>query len=169
MNTLELLADDLRFRQNEMISKNGTVDKRNKAYAIAETCPTYLVELTYGHVLQAIERQSTLSALVKGMGSAIMRREKLADDPILACHIGWCVLVAYFETNILSYKGLHRKNNKGKRDKHPTYYIQVRNMDAIKELMELVDKESVDLFPMVQAPQPWDYNKFIHKKMLSDK
>jgi DNA-directed RNA polymerase len=164
MNTLELLADDLRFRQNEMISKNGTVDKRNKAYAIAETCPTYLVELTYGHVLQAIERQSTLSALVKGMGSAIMRREKLADDPILACHIGWCVLVAYFETNILSYKGLHRKNNKGKRDKHPTYYIQVRNMDAIKELMELVDKESVDLFPMVQAPQPWDYNKFIHKE-----
>ena len=164
MNTIELLVEDLHFRQKAMFSKDGTVDKRNKAYAIANVCPTYLIELTYGNVLQAIERQSSLSAIVKGMGSVIMRREKLPDDPIQACHIGWCVLISYFETNILSYKGEHRKNNKGKRDKHPTYYIQVRNMDAIKELMALVDKDNVDLFPLAQAPAPWDYNKFLHKE-----
>ena len=164
MNTLELLADDLHYRQKQMFSKDGTVDTRKKAHAIADVCPTYLVELTYGHVLQAIERQSALSAIVKGIGSTIMRREKLEDDAVQACHIGWFVLVAYLETNILSYKGEHRKNSKGKRDKHPTYYIQVRNMDAIKELMELVSKDSVDLFPMIQAPQPWEYNKFLHKE-----
>jgi DNA-directed RNA polymerase len=164
MNTLELLADDLHYRQNQMFSKDGTVDTRKKAHAIANVCPTYLVELTYGHVLQAIERQSALSAIVKGIGSAIMRREKLEDDAVQACHIGWFVLVAYLETNILSYKGEHRKNSKGKRDKHPTYYIQVRNMDAIKELMALVSKDSVDLFPMIQAPQRWEYNKFLHKE-----
>ena len=164
MNAIDTLVDDLHFRQKAMFSRDGTVDKRNKAHAIASLCPTYLVELTYGHVLQAIERQSSLSAIVKGMGSAIMRKEKIADDPIQACHIGWCVLIAYFETNILSYKGEHRKNNKGKRDKHPTYYIKVRNIDAIKELMLLVDKDNVDLFPLTRAASDWEYNKFLHKE-----
>jgi DNA-directed RNA polymerase len=164
MNTIELLADDLHFRQKQMFSKDGTVDTRKKAHAIANVCPTYLIELTYGHVLQAIERQSSLSAIVKGIGSTIMRREKLEDDAVQACHIGWFVLIAYLETNILSYKGEHRKNAKGKRDKHPTYYIQVRSMDAIKELMSLVSQDSVDLFPMPKAPQLWEYNKFLHRE-----
>jgi DNA-directed RNA polymerase len=162
MTTIELLSEDLRFRQQAMLSKDGTVDKRNQAYAIANLCPTYLIEVTYGDILQAIERQSPLSAVVKNIGSVIMRREKLSDDPVQACHIGWCVLISYFETNILSYRGEHRKNNKGKRDKHPTYYIQVRNMDAIKELMSLINTDNVDLFPMTQAPNSWEYNKFLH-------
>lgn len=164
MNVIELLAEDLTFRQQSMISKTGSVDKRNKAYQVAELDPTYLIEMTYGHVLQAIERQSTLSNLVKGMGSAVMRREKLTEDAVTACHIGWFILISYFETNILSYKGEHRKNSKGKRDKHPTYYIQVRNMDAIQEMMHLVDKGNVDLFPLISAPEPWEYNKFLHKQ-----
>jgi DNA-directed RNA polymerase len=164
MNTLDTLVEDLNYRLTLMLSKDGTVDKRNKAHAIANICPTYIIELTYGHVLTAIERQSSLSAIVKSIGSSIMRKEKLADDPVTACHIGWFVLISYFETNILSYKGEHRKNNKGKRDKHPTYYIQVRNIDAIKELMLLVSDAKVDLFPLKQAPTPWEYNKFLHRE-----
>ena len=147
-----------------MFGKTGAVDTRNKASAIAELCPTWLIELTYGHVLTAIERRSTISAVIKGVGSAIMRREKLPEDAIQACHIGWFVLISYFETSILSYKGEQRKDKNGRRDKHVTYYLQVRDTDAIQELMLLVNKDSVDLFPCQTAPSCWEHQKFVHKE-----
>ena len=83
MNTVELLVEDLHFRQQAMFSKDGTVDKRNKAHAIASVCPTYLVELTYGHVLQAIERQSSLSAIVKGMALPSPRISSMRVEPMM--------------------------------------------------------------------------------------
>ena len=164
MNTLERLADDLRHRQQSMFGKNGNVDIRHKAHAVAEMCPETLIELTYGHVLTTIERRATLSTVVKNIGSAIMRKNKLGDDAVEASHIGWFILISYFETEILSYKGEKRKDKNGKRDKHPTYYLKVVNVDAIQELMLLVDTNSVDLFPSRHAPKDWIHQKFLHEE-----
>jgi len=164
MNTLERLADDLRHRQKSMFGKNGKIDTRHKAHAVAEMCPETLIELTYGHVLTTIERRATLSTVVKNIGSAIMRKNKLGDDAVEASHIGWFVLISYFETDILFYKGEKRKDKNGKRDKHPTYYLKVTDVDAIQELMLLVDTSSVDLFPCKQAPSEWTHQKFIHSE-----
>jgi len=162
MNTLERLSDDLAHRQKSMFGKNGKVDTRHKANEVAELCPNMLIELTYGHVLTTIERRATLSTVVKNIGSAIMRKQKLGDDAIKASHIGWFVLIAYFETEILTFRGERHKDKNGKRDKHPTYYLKVIDVDAIQELMLLIDTGSVDLFPCKQAPSEWIHQKFVH-------
>jgi DNA-directed RNA polymerase len=164
MNTLERLTDDLGYRQKSMFGKNGKIDVRNKASVITEMCSTWLIELTYGHVLTAIERRSTVSAVIKAIGSSIMRKEKLPEDAIQACHIGWFVLISYFETGILSFKGEKRKDKNGKRDKYPTYYLRVIDADAVQELLLLIDDGSVDLFPCKEAPSKWEHQKFVHRE-----
>ena len=166
MNTLERLADDLAYRNKLMYSQDGvTIDKRNKAYRIAETCPTWIIEFTYGSVLRSIEQRATIAAVVKAIGTAIMRKEKLAQDAVEACHIGWHVLKAYFETGILGYRGEFRKNPKtNKRDKHKTYYLVVKDLPAIQELIGLINSDNVELFPSSTPPGDWENNKFIHEE-----
>jgi len=162
MNTLERLTEDLEYRQKSMFGKNNIVDTRHKAHAIAELDAKSLIELTYSHVLTSIERRATVSAVVKSIGSSIMRKYKMKEEAIQACHIGWFVLISYFEENILLFRGEKRKNKNGKKDKHETYYLRVIDVDAIQELLELVDTDSVDLFPAKQKPEDWVHQKFLH-------
>lgn len=175
MDVLSRLVDDLNSRKEaELYTKNGTPDTRHKwhrMWSSEEFDARYLVELTYGHVLTAIERRATLSTVTKGMGASIMRKLKLKakdgdnrfeKEDVEAVHIGWYMLKSYFELGILSYKGEKRKNKNGRYDKYYTYYLQVVDSDAMAEIASLIDTDSVDMFPTKQAPDHWVHQKFTH-------
>lgn len=163
MNPLEILVEDLTSRQRYLFDTSGNnVDKRNKAWELAEDCPRYLIELTYGVILSSLERRATLGNITKNIGSIVMRRKKMPEDPVKATHLGFFILVSYFETGILTYIGRREKGKNGKYAKHKTYYIQVKDLDAVTELMSLVSEVDIELFPMRKAPKPWEYGKFTH-------
>ena len=163
MNTLELLIDDLACRQAFLYDKEGkNIDKRNKAWELAEICPTYLIELTYGSVLSSLERRGTLANVVKNIGTTVMRKEKMKEDPVKASHIGFFILVSYFETGVLTYMGRKEKDRNGRYAKYKTYYIQVKDLEAVTELSLLIDDSNVEFFPKKDKPVHWPYNKPVH-------
>jgi DNA-directed RNA polymerase len=160
---LEELTEDLKHRQTYLFSQSGSVDKRKKAWKIANIEALDIIELTYGHVLTGIEKRTSLATVVANIGKSINRKYKLSADPVEEAHIGWFVMLSYFEMNYISYVAKHLKKANGRKSKYPTYQIVVKNVDAINQILTLVNKDKVDLFPNSEPPGDWTEG-FTHKK-----
>jgi len=159
---LELLCEDFEFRQRYLLDKTGqNVDKRKKSWKLYGKDGKEAIEATYGHILTALESNTSLSALTVKMGGVISRRFNLDSDEVEMSHLGWFTLVSYFEMGYLKYKAKHIKKRNGKKTKYPTYHIYVTNTDAINSLLESVNRDKVELFPSAGPVGDWEEG-FLH-------
>lgn len=155
-NPLELLVTDLTHRQKYLLDKSGSSpDRRNKAWKIHNKDPKSMIETTYGYILVAIDSRIPLSSLISNIGNSINRKYRLDADPVEQAHIGWFILVSYFELGYLKYVAKHIKKPSGKKSKYPTYQIIVKDVNAINAIMQQVNKEEVDLFPTSVPVGDW--------------
>jgi len=153
---LELLTEDLELRQGYLLDKTGeNVDKRKKAHKLYGLDPKSLIEVTYGHLLTALESRATLASLLVNMGRSLNRKFALEADEIEQAHIGWFILVSYLELGYIKYMAKHIKKANGRKTKYPTYHILATNIEAINSMMEQVDRDKVDLFPISRASGDW--------------
>jgi len=159
---LEQLSDDLSLRQHYLLDKSGeVVDKRKKAWKLYEIPALDLLEITYGHILSAVESKGSLASLVINMGKSINRRYRLGADEIEMAHWGWFILVSYFELKYLKYIAKHIRLANGRKSKYPTYHVSVINSTAINSLLQEVNKDKVDLFPVSRPCNNWG-SGFLH-------
>ena len=154
MNTLENLVEDLAYRQRFL-------EGRNSAAFLKEVDARFLIEFTYPHILQGLERKSSLTDIIANMGSRIRQKLKLERDSIKAVQAGWYVLISYFELDILGYYCKHLKV-KNKRSKYPTYQLKVKDWESLQNMITIVDTEVSDLFPTKDPSSSWSGSEMLH-------
>jgi DNA-directed RNA polymerase len=76
-------------------------------------------------------------------------------------HMGWFILVSYFELKYIKYIARHIRLANGRKSKYPTYHISVINTTALNSMLKEVDKDKVDLFPVPQPSSDWT-NTYLH-------
>jgi len=148
MTVLDKLVEDLTYRIN-------TLDNRNRASYIKAMPAKDIIEFSYTHVLKGLERKASLVEVSTSIGRRLRQKMRLEQDSILEAQGGWFVLISYIEVGILGYKKKHMYKN-GKKDKHRSYSLFASDWKAIKELMDLVDNEKCDMFPVNTPPKSWD-------------
>lgn len=163
MNYLEEMTRNIYERQKFLIGINGEPDKRNKAWVLHDKDPRELLVASYGHVISSIERAATLTQMTNSVGKCIDRRLQLRLDEQSIVHVGFFILVAYFESKILRFFCKHQKK-KGKRSKFPVYMVGVKNLEALNSIMDMVEEDNVSLFPSKQPLADWG-NSFYHEQL----
>ncbi len=148
MTILERLADDLEYRQSML-------DNRQSASFLAHMSAREIIEFSYAHVLKGLERKSTLVEVASSIGRRLRQKLRQKQNSVLDIQGGWFVLISYIELGILGYRKKHTYRN-GKKDKHRSYFIYAKDWKAIKELMDLIDTEKCDMFPVSTPAIPWD-------------
>ena len=158
---LELLTEDLHLRQSYLLDKKAEkVDKRKKAWKIHDLDAREILETSYGHILTALESRATLASLLISIGRSLNRKFDLDADEVEQAHLGWFVLVSYLELGYVKYIAKHIKKANGRRTKYPTYHLLATNMDAINSMMQEVDRDKVDLFPISHNSGDWGESFF---------
>lgn len=146
---LKELCEDLKYRLEN-------IDARNGAYWLVENelKASYLIQFSYAHVLRAIERRGTLVEVSSSIGRRLRQKMKLPQDSVAEIHAGWFVLISFIDTGLVSYT--KEKTVKNTRvSKHRSYVINAEDWPKLKMLMETVDSENCDMFPVPSAPSPW--------------
>lgn len=162
MTILKQLGDNLRERQRFLLDLKGEKpDKRNKAWVLWDCDPEELITVTYGQVLSKVEIGSSLTDLVRGIGSTLNRKLKLRTDEIAEMHLGWFIFVAYMDLNILTPVA-ERAKKQGRRQKHTSYRVRVTDVESLNTIMELIDVDRVELFPSCKKPAHWIDKRFHH-------
>ena len=151
---LDRLVEDLAYRMS-------VLDTRQSASYLNTLSPRDIIEFSYTHVLKGLERKATLVEVAASIGRRLRQKLRMKQDSILDVQGGWYVLISYIETGIIGYRKKHVYKN-GKKSKHLTFQLYARDWSAIKDMMDLIDNEKTDLFPVNTPPKPWT-NKSIHE------
>ena len=146
-NILDLLTEDLEYRQNML-------DKRQSASFLSEMCAREIIEFSYIHVLKGLERKLTLVEVACSIGRRLRQKLRQKQNTVLDAQGGWFVLISYIELGILGYRKKHTYRN-GRKDKHRSYFIFAKDWKAIKDMMDLVNEENCDMFPVNSPPELW--------------
>jgi DNA-directed RNA polymerase len=147
-NVLDLLEEDLAYRQTML-------DNRQSASFLYNMEARDIVEFSYAHILKGLERKSTLVEVASSIGRRLRQKLRQKQNSVLDIQGGWFVMISYIELGILGYRKKHTYRN-GKKDKHRSYFIYAKDWKAIKELMDLIDTEKCDMFPVSTPATPWD-------------
>ena len=150
MTVLDKLVNDIKLRQATLRS-----DRNIYTHYLKDVDPKTLIDISYPHVLRGLERQGTLVDIIATIGRRIRQTLELPNDTIFDAQVGWFVCIAYIECNVLSFKLKYTYKN-GKKSKYQAYFFQVKDWKSIKDLWSLIDQTKVDIFPMREAPCPWD-------------
>lgn len=145
---LDCLTEDLEYRQSAL-------DKRQSASFLDKMEARDIIEFSYAHILKGLERKSTLVEVASSIGRRLRQKLRQKQNSVLDIQGGWFVMISYIELGILGYRKKHTYRN-GKKDKHRSYFIYAKDWKAIKELMDLVDTEKCDMFPVNTPATPWD-------------
>jgi DNA-directed RNA polymerase len=151
-NILDKLVTDLEYRQSML-------DKRQSASFLSKMSARDIIEFSYTHVLKGLERKATLVEVASSIGRRLRQKLRQKQNSVLDVQGGWFVLISYIELGILGYRKKHTYRN-GKKDKHRSYFLFAKDWQAIKELMDLVDTEKCDMFPVNSPPEPWTQDSF---------
>ena len=172
MTTLEDLCENIKQRQAFMLTNSGTkADERQKAWMLHDKDPEEMITHTYGHILTAVERKAKLTDLVSSLGQSINRKYRLKEaykhtnhkvDEVREMHLGWFILIAYFDTEILSTKET-RVKEKGKYSKHSVYVPVVIDSKSLQSLVQVIDVDKVELFPSNTPVGDWEKGRFYHQ------
>ena len=146
-NILDKLTEDLKFRQSML-------NKRQSASFLSEMSAREIIEFSYIHILKGLERKLTLVEVACSIGRRLRQKLRQKQNTVLDAQGGWFVLVSYIELGILGYRKKHTYRN-GKKDKHRSYFVFAKDWKAIKEMMELVNEENCDMFPVNSPPELW--------------
>lgn len=144
---LEKLSQDLEYRQS-------ILDKRQSAIFLNKMEAREIIEFSYPHILKGLERKATLVEVASNIGRRLRQKLRQKQNSVLDVQGGWFVIISYIELNILGYRKKHTYRN-GKKDKHRSYFLHAKDWNAIKQLMELVDTEKCDMFPVNTPPPSW--------------
>jgi len=147
LTILDRLTEDLEYRKS-------ILDKRQAANFLTNMSARDIIEFSYIHVLKGLERNGTLVDVASSIGRRLRQKLRQKQNSILDVQGGWFVLISYIELGILGYRKKHTYRN-GKKDKHRSYFLYAKDWKAIKELMDLVDTEKVDMFPVSAPPEDW--------------
>ena len=145
---LEKLTEDLEYRQNML-------DNRQSASFLNNMSARDIIEFSYTHILKGLERNSSLVEVASSIGRRLRQKLRQKQNSVLDVQGGWFVIVSYIELDILGYRKKHSYRN-GKKDKHRSYFIYAKDWKSIKELMDQVDTEKCDMFPVNSPVDPWD-------------
>ena len=144
---LDLLTEDLEYRQKSL-------DKRQSASFLDTMSPRDIIEFSYSHILKGLERKATLVEVASSIGRRLRQKLRQKQNSVLDVQGGWFVIISYIELGILGYRKKHTYKN-GKKDKHRSYFLFAKDWKAIKELMDLVDIEKCDMFPVNTPAENW--------------
>jgi DNA-directed RNA polymerase len=144
---LDRLTNDLEYRQS-------LLDKRQAASFLIQIEAKEIIEFSYPHILKGLERKATLVEVASNIGRRLRQKLRQKQNSVLDVQGGWFVIISYIELNILGYRKKHTYRN-GKKDKHRSYFLHAKDWNAIKQLMELVDTEKCDMFPVNTPPPSW--------------
>jgi hypothetical protein len=93
-------------------------------------------------------------------------KEKLEEEAnkteIKEVHLAWFLLQAYLDLSILSLRLKVGSKKGGRKKKHTSYHVNVKDIEALHSIMETIDIDSVELFPMRSKPDHWESGKFYH-------
>ena len=163
MNPMELLIEQVSAQQKFLMNiKGDKPDTRKKAWRLHDKEPREIIECTYGQILSHIEIKSELANMIASIGGSLNRRFRLRVDEIEEAHLGWEVFKAYLDIGILSIQKKRGMSN-GRRKKHSSYHITVKDSEALNSIMDLVDTESVELFPTAHKPAEWVSGEYYHE------
>lgn len=147
---VEELVTDLQERLSKIHSKQEQIKWLMNANALD------LVEASYIHVLNGIQRDASMVEILAMVGHRI--RYKLGEDKnsILAAHGGAFIVDSFINVGIFK-KGEKRPIKNGKRSKWPHSWLHVSNWTHVDELWSLVDPDTKDdpILPMIEKPTEW--------------
>jgi DNA-directed RNA polymerase len=145
---LERLVEDLEYRQAKL-------DNRQSASFLNDMSAKDIIEFSYTHILKGLERNSSLVEVSSSIGRRLRQKLRQKQNSVLDVQGGWFVMISYIELGILGYRKKHSYRN-GKKDKHRSYFIYAKDWKSIKELMDQVDTEKCDMFPVNTPVDDWD-------------
>ena len=156
INILDKLVEDLEYRQS-------ILDKRQAASFLSKMSARDIIEFSYAHILKGLERKATLVEVASSIGRRLRQKLRQKQNSVLDVQGGWFVIISYIELGILGYRKKHTYRN-GKKDKHRSYFLHAKDWQAIKELMDLVNTEKCDMFPVNTPAKSWIQNDAYHEE-----
>lgn len=147
---LEDLKRDLGYRMEKM-------NARSSAYWVKEHCPDveYLIGFSYSHVLRAIERRGTIVEISAAIGRRLRQKLKLKADSILEVHGGWFILISYIDLGLISYTREHVDRPNKRTPQHRSLVLYADDWTKLKLLLDTIDTDVCDMFPVPEKPAPW--------------
>jgi hypothetical protein len=113
--------------------------------------PASALSVSYCVILPGIDKKSTLVSMCASIGKQLLPKCKDID---LLCQSGWFIIVSYIECGVLYYKKQYTYT-KGKKSKHPTYYLRIKDWEAVKQLWEMVDITKSATMPSMHQYPDW--------------
>ena len=144
---LDLLEEDLEYRKINLTNRHAA------SYLIPLQSKD-IIEFSYVHILKGLEKKATLVEMCASIGRRLRQKLRLEPDSVLDVQGGWFVIISYLELGILSYRKKHTYKN-GKKDKHRSYFLYAKDWKIIKDLMDLIDTEKCDMFPVTIPVKNW--------------
>jgi hypothetical protein len=138
--TIQLLAENLAERQKYL-----RADRNQYTVCLKEENPEWIIKQSFPHIIKGIEKRSTLVDLAITVGRRIRQKLKLPKDGVSSCQVGFFILIAFFETGLISYKLKRVKKKNGKTSKFKTYEVVIKNKNQLFSLWEQSLKK--DTFP----------------------
>ncbi|QGH74764.1 RNA polymerase [Bacteriophage DSS3_PM1] len=148
---LSELTVDLTYRMDKL-------DARGGAYWIkqAELDPRFLIEFSYSHVLRALERRGTLVEVSSSIGRRLKQKLKLKQNSVEEIHGGWFILISFVDMGLISYTKEKTKKNDTRTSKHRSFVLFAQDWDRLKILMDTIDNDHCDMFPVKVRPAQWE-------------
>jgi hypothetical protein len=120
-----------------------------------ELPPEELLAMSVTQILKGADAGMTLVDVAVALGNRIRQKNKLKRDPVAAAHCGWFVMISYLELNLVGYYLKHTKK-KGRKSKHRSYHLSLKNWPDFAELWEKSDGPEFDMFPRNRPMAPWE-------------
>jgi len=149
-NKFEELAKDVEKRQKTLRG-----DRNPQTLFMRDLDPNDLISMSVTQVLKGAESGMTLVDVAASLGNRIRQKFGEERDSVAATHAGWFVMISYLELGLISYY-LKHTNKKGKRKKHRSYHLSLKDWEGFAELWESPENPSLDLFPRTEPLSDWD-------------
>ena len=133
------------LRINELQYFLGTHDKKGKSYLASANELSEMGDFEGSNTfMKKLEEESNLVEIKE-------------------VHLAWLILQPYLDLDILSLDLKVGKKSGGRKKKHTSYQIKVLDAYALHAIMEHIEVDRVDLFPMRTKPSHWVSKQFFHE------
>ena len=134
---LDILASDLQGRMS-----NLRLDRNRYTFYLKELDAYDMMQKGFVTIMAGLRRDGTLVDIAASIGRQIRKPMKLKPDSIIEVQTGWFVMISFFEVGIMDY--ILKSSFKGGRiSKNKTYFLRIVDWTAYKELISLLEKNSL--------------------------
>ena len=93
---LKALIDDFNFRKSTL-----RADRNQYTHFLKDEDARRIILFSFGHIIKGVERKATLVDLAVTLGRRVRQKLRLSRNSTAACHVGFFVLVSFFEVGLL--------------------------------------------------------------------